>query len=766
VASGKLVKVRRCGSAFVPQYIVRPKRLDYSWPARRARTVRDVSAPGGLARSPLRTATSPRPTRCAEGPCTVWMGDDGCAEQVSFRRRAAGKKSRVRLRVSADESDSDGGDGVVAARPGATARRRRASEAGEGGKAGPRQRVTRASSNSGYVDDGDNSACPDVAGAAGRGRKSAPSPEPAAAPYSLMQDCSAADMSRLVADSCVPVLRGPDGSPGMRDVSAPAGEPRAQSRARREFDARGGYAGGGATNAPLETAMPLASHVPLCEDTALNRDAATAASGLVPGGWRRPGDAGVESDDGSAGSAWELEQLRRAGQGPSATADVVGGAATSRARAVVDEEGRLRGGRGEVGQSVAETCADNAAARVGAARDRVSRLRAEVEAVDAAQRRGVTEVSAVNAAAREAAARRDYYRDLLQYSSDVTEMLAETAASTCKRVNDEVDRLGALALARASAVDEFGRARRVQLDLERDGYDTPSGGLTSGWAPREGGGDGVEGAECGTDDDPLAGVADEFKSVPAIVARFVEWKTQFPSDYVSAYGDLLLGQLCGAVALAARLPDGLGWLGAVPKAALGAAVIKSRASPWTALNLAATWEPQSVRSSASHAASIQRVCDSLIDHAAELTAARDSFGRAAVDTLRWKTDALNSPSSAACGEAWLARAAVKCARGTALVAHACGEASATFDELESAVLNDLMGVHVCRYVKRGPSDGTEFLLWAVEDGCSGADRPGSQFPRAAHAGWAPVRGLLLRARGQVDEHRLQSALRRAGGRGG
>jgi hypothetical protein len=510
------------------------------------------------------------------------------------------------------------------------------------------------------------------------------------------------------------------------------------------------------------------------------------------------GSGAIGSGDDSAGSAWEQEQLRRAGLGPSERRGVDSSAATVRARAIAEEESLMRGGRGEVGLSVTETCADNLAARVGAAKDRLSKLESELEAIIVAQSHGASEIVTVKKSAREALLRRDYYAEFLQYLTDLNDMLAVTEVDTVKCVNAEVQKLAALARVRTTEVDEFGRARRVAFDFRRDGYDSPPSFETlrsaAEYAPVYSL-DGIDGNvvidDASRADElrlsearhPLSAVSDEFKSLPTVLSRFLEWKAQYPSDYKAAYGDLTLAKTCGALALATGLSKSTDWLDQIPPQAKCAAAIKSRAASWVALRIAATWEPQSDASTRIHALAVRKIVSCLADHPNELLAARMSFLRSALDVLLWKTNALVSSFqlSSEREREWIVRAAVKCSRSAGKLACAVGRPQQDLAELEDVVVRSLFCGLILPYVQdlmRSTSavDDSSFrvaelLLFAVEDGCieEPASRSGSDasvlFPSQSHAGWAPIRRALRDAIGSQETRRreLKAALARIGG---
>lgn len=491
-------------------------------------------------------------------------------------------------------------------------------------------------------------------------------------------------------------------------------------------------------------------------------------------------------------SDWELEQLRRAGIG--SRTGFEGNAAASRVRTIVDEEAQSRGGRGEVGASVAETCFENVAARVGAVEERVSRLVADLEAVDEASKRGARELSAVEKEERHAKARSDYYEGFFQYISDITEMLSETSDENVEMLNSQMENLRLLARNRTSLVDEFGRSKRSSLQVEGDGYETPpSESRNVLQEPNEPFNGDLEMANVGdrsniTGEPGLRGagvhgagvvnvlsdVTDEFKSIPSILARFTEWRTQFPSDYAEAFGDLSLGKLCGAVALASGVSCSVDWMDSLPEEASGPAIIKSRAAQWAVLDLAGTWEPLSDSSSEHNSRRIRAISSGLVSHPAELKLACESFQHAFFDTLDWRVNSIKHAQVAnrtTPGVLWVCRAAAKCACGAVLVASALHLVGVGMRKVEKCILNDLFACLICTELEallRSESEtdarrACSTFLFIVEE-CFSSMRRGGANLLAGNTGWDRVHQTLQQMKSEEklhsEHHRVDSCLRR------
>jgi hypothetical protein len=485
-----------------------------------------------------------------------------------------------------------------------------------------------------------------------------------------------------------------------------------------------------------------------------------------------------DDSDGSAGSAWEVEQLRRAGLDMRTSAGAVS-LASSRALAIIEEEGEFRGGRGEIGPSVVDTCVENVKARVSVGKEKAERLREEAAAMDAAQGRGETEMHAVKAAARDAASRCLFYGSLAEFVDDVTEMLKETMEDTIASVNADIDRLREFAKRRFSTVDEFGRfCRQMDVSSNDDGYETPVVGANN---------EVMHATMNGTEDDetnadPLSHVSTEFKSLQLIAGRFAEWRSKYSKDYGAAYGDLLVGKLCGSVALASGLSRNLNWLTSLPPGAAGAALIKSRSVPSTALRIAASWEPQSHRSSVEHGEAARLILENLAAHDEETQAAKKSLCQAALSVLNWKVESINSITRIGPKECkWTTRAFTKCARCATifaiLVRASLSDVKEVEDEIENVVVCKMFGSIAAR---SDQSDhGRDDLLFAIENGCLDPDdinaiMPSVPFdlkevPSRHHNGWAPARQALKRMRQQAtiqadskSLQRINAALQRIG----
>lgn len=718
---------------------------------------------------------------CGGGGGTRDSDGDGCGDRdggpvappvrTAFRRRAAPRKPRARRRGVDEGSSSDDAEGRVGAGVGAshgTAVGVPQAATGAAKVAAEVRRKPRAQQRSASV-------AASVARAP-RADEDGGEDSEGADPTEAERDYSAAGLARLEAETRSGMeLRGPRARAGSEDSRDGA-----QSQMDPVLAARGRGVAVAAAAASAPSFIPLDAR-----EAEIVQGGDVALEGFVGG---LPGMA--ESDDDSgAGPAWEEEQLRRAGVGQPGRSGGAVAAAAARARAIVAEEAAARGGRGEVGLTLAETAAANLGARVVAARTAVEQFDAEVTAVAAAARRGEEEAVRATETARRAAARRGFYARLSAHLDDVHEMLAETAAGTAARVNAEAARLAALARARTSEVDEFGRVRRVSFDFDRDGYESPrreavteatedpaatateAGVIAAGDqcessgedsdgdarmpAPQRGGlglrrdvaspGNAFRSGVSAGHGDEFDAVADEFKSIPALSARFVEWKVQFPDDYSVAYGDLSLGTTCGALALASGTATRTEWLDSIPRRAKAAAALKSRAPTWVALSIAATWEPQSLKSTEAHATSVERICHCLKDQAPDLRLAQSSFLRAAVDVLRWKADALRSTLDTA----WAARAAVKCAQSCARVAEAVSATSADQSMLEDLVLQSLFCDIIAQFTSSvSPEAAKKFLVFAIRQGCISRDEREQskfEFPDRRHPLWRSVRNALTSA---------------------
>lgn len=744
-------------------------------------------------------------------------GDD--EPKVAFRRRVSGKKARVRRRAGNDASASDADDVKAAperrpiVKPAASSRTTRRL------RKDPLVQISKAPKLPGYgssSDEGKKEAEPGHDSPADAGLR-------ASASASLVRrvedgevprDYSAAGLARLAAETLrgAPVAalqpqKSLDGDSrtmhadhGVTDVH-PGGIAGEKIPTQRVLSARASTQSKivappapNGTPASGGRSFSGAGYIALSTDNDALMETLEGAT-IVDSPGRNGLDAtgvrlgiGADDSDDSAGSAWEEEQLRRAGHGPTERRRAAAGAASDRALAIVEEEGLLRGGRGEVGMSLTETCADNLTARVDASKERLSKLESELEAVTNAQRRGATEMEVAQKCARQALSRREYYRELSSYLTNLHEMLEETGGDTAKFVNVEVERLAALARVRTTAVDEFGRARRAAFDFERDGYESPpvetSSELADKLSARETGNDGDGDVEMGNEavvgslrsyeqNDPLLAVADEFKSIPALTARFIEWKAQYPADYDVAYGDLSLGKMSGALALATRLAGQTDWLDVLPTRAKAAAALKSRATTWVSLALAADWEPQSMASTAMHARSMSRLRSCLEDRPSELLIARVAFLRSALDVLRWKVESLSSAAASLVENerAWAARAAVKCARTTGTLAFAIGTNPKDSKDLENLVVHSLFCDLILPFAQeQPPSAAAKFLLFSVEDGCFTPRKSGKSsfaFPSPEHPRWGSIRGALASAVGNdpkaSNSQRYKCALERIGG---
>lgn len=479
------------------------------------------------------------------------------------------------------------------------------------------------------------------------------------------------------------------------------------------------------------------------------------------------GFAPLQEGDSSGGSEWERELLKRAGLGNDTGFDTH--MASSRARTVIEEEGGYRGSRGEVGTSVAETCYENVAARENAAKERVLRLQADLDAIDVAESRGATEFSVVERDERLAKTRSVYYSDLLQYLRDIAEMLSESSEEAVQNLNTEMEDLRRLSIERTSLLDEFGRAKRSTLLLDGNGDETlPNAARNTSFRRRtsESGGMELSDLEASAPESleveslgPLADVADQFKSIPCIVGRFTEWQTQFPLDYEAAYGDISLGKLCGAVALASGASADTAWLDLLPEGAVGPAIIKSRAAPWAALQVAGRWEPLCSSSSEYFAECIRNICSGLKSHRAEFRLACGSFHRALLDVLKWRVNSIKEAqvsSQAPADMIRVCRAAGECARGASTVASALGEAGFSMSAVEACVSSELLTKVICAELRLLTSSESSIqimraacstLLFAV-DGLFPMRSRGGMGVSVKSGGFSALRSLLVQMRSE------------------
>jgi hypothetical protein len=482
--------------------------------------------------------------------------------------------------------------------------------------------------------------------------------------------------------------------------------------------------------------------------------------------------------DGSVGSAWEMEQLKRAGHG-SSFLNASSFALRSRARAFVDEESEMMGRRGEVGLSLAETALDSIAARVNVYGEKVDRLRGQIEALENSRKRGMAEMEIVVHAEEEAVGREKYYTALLQFIEDVCDMLRGTASSTLSKINKDSEYFQTLIDKRLCDTDEFGRLKLIEISTDTDGYESPQeignaddssrlSRMAEGVDVYRHGGQRVRDVAdriYAENDDPLSDVAEEFKSLSSISDRFVDWKARYPSDYDAAFGDLSLGKIAGTLGLVSQRCCDLRWITTLPKAATGPALVKARVAPRVALEVSACWEPQSYQSSRAYSAVISSIMDNLSGYESEASKAASSILDSAVRVLSSKVDVVRRIASRGNSDVlWSGRAAVKCARGTGLLLRSLLGRS-DLSQVANVVVCELFGEFVCNALKElsksGPTgdDFIKFSVFAIEQGCTRVEdgnalsmSPSIEFPDRMHHGWAPLRDELMRARELAKEN--------------
>ena len=132
----------------------------------------------------------------------------------------------------------------------------------------------------------------------------------------------------------------------------------------------------------------------------------------------------------------------------------------------------------------------------------------------------------MDAEARRADVRREFYKKLFDYVTVVQEMLNEVSDSCVERLNGELARLARNAQERAGGEDEFGRSLQGRsVVFKGSGCDSPdeSSGGELGEEERVGSGEFGHGnsEENFLGDGPLANVADEFKSIRVLTSRFL-----------------------------------------------------------------------------------------------------------------------------------------------------------------------------------------------------------------------------------------------------
>lgn len=535
-------------------------------------------------------------------------------------------------------------------------------------------------------------------------------------------------------------------------------------------------------------------------------------------------DIDVDSDD-SAGSAWEREQLRRAGHGANSMKSMSKNATVSRLQSIWDEEARGMGGRGEMGSSVALTCLAALNAAAESTKRQILKVTGNVEAVENSLSRGDREQDDISSLMDDAKCRFDFYGELLQFLKDVTDMLLATSDSTVDSVNSEMDRLVRLARERSNGVDEYGRVRRSTWDECGDGFQSPptvSEGLDGrselvalGEAKAPGSFENAEDVvlspsarefshvgdkanfevrDSAVDDPsilisrdlqnfPSREVEEQYKSISGVIDKFSRWRELFPSDYKAAFGDLLLGKLCGAVALARQLSKQTNWLMQLPSSARGAAVMKSRVVSWTAIRIAAEWEPRSKVSSESFGTMIGDVLRSLSEHRVERELAVATYGRVVEDVVEWKLAEFSVMMSGAHDREWVCNAAIKFANGIGRIATTLMQFEMdSCCKVEDAVVSKLLGgvlswkaMALCDDNFVESKKNIELSTLVVELGCC-ADENGAsdhqalvEFPRRSNQLWGPVQAALRNAQKIATERglehlqkRIRACLRRVG----
>jgi hypothetical protein len=505
----------------------------------------------------------------------------------------------------------------------------------------------------------------------------------------------------------------------------------------------------------------------------------------------------VEGDpdsDESGGLAWETELLRRAGHG-TPSADASQEAQRARARTLLEEESRVMGGRGEIGLSVADTSVANVDARTAALAENLKKIQGQVEAVENAKKRGDVEMDAVANVDKEAVGRKDFYDNLVQFLEDVVDMLRSTASDSFAKLSLETEILHGLIEERLSDVDEFGRLRLVNVSTDSDGYESPtlsgSGNerlrlvaSAQGYTVCAVANGDLPSAVPGDIKDPFHDVVDEFKSLSSISKRFMDWKARYELDYEAAFGDLSLAKIAGSVALVSRQCSDFSWTSILPDAVVGLALVRARVAARMAMEIGAFWDPQSHKLSRAYATNTSFILTRLSDHEVELKLAVSTFHTSVLTAMRWKVRTLQQVAMRGGSDAvWSGRAAVKCARGTAIFMHSFPGGS-DLNDVETIVVHELLGGLVCGALKELRQCDTsgklflDFAIFAIEQSCmqdfdEGDSKAGAnlEFPDRAHEGWSPLREELYLARELVKDKavafepfgdRLQVCMQRVG----